>query len=232
MTFTALPAAAQRTGCSRVFIERGGKVYFGYQNLNGVNNGVRLNMVAANAVFAPLGLPPIRPVTRASDFSTATAATLATAKGAWGLADGTSAVVLRFGDGGRFVLGGADVANAQQREQTGAELGHLDIDPATGRYAALLDVDSNLTGGTSHPDSTDTLTIAADKITTGEGLVITRMPGTGSGIVGLWALGSATDLSVQHFAFFANGKVLMIDNSGDTSGGQCTVDRQGPPGAL
>ena len=47
----------------------------------------------------------------------------------------------------------------------------------------------------------------------------------------MWAAGSATDLSTHHFAFFSNGRVMLIDNRGelDTSG-PCYRSNQGPPG--
>ena len=70
-------------------------------------------------------------MTRASDFSAATAAAMATAKGAWGDASATEAIVIRFGDGGRFLLGEAAPANAVTREQSGGELGYFDLDTTT-----------------------------------------------------------------------------------------------------
>ena len=231
MTFSAQPALNQRLTYTRVFVERGGKVWFGFTSRLGATDYVRLNTEATNAAFAPLGLPPVRPVTRASDFSAATAAALATAKGAWGTATNTEATVFRFGDGGRFLLGQAAPANTVTREQTGGELGYFDLDTATGRYSSLLEVDSDQTAGTSHPHAADTLTISATAILSNSGVSFPRLAGGTTGIVGLWAVGSATDLSVVHLAFFGNGKVLLVDNVGDTSGGQCTIDRQGPPGA-
>ena len=231
MSFSAQPALTQRLGYVRAFVERGGKVYFGYMSQPGSTNYVRLNLEATNAVFKPLGLPPIRPVARASDFSAATAAALATAKGAFGDAGATEAFVIRFGDGGRFLLSQAAPPNSATREQTGAELGWLDLDTTTGKYSSLLEVDSDLTAGTSHPDASASLTISATQIVVGDGSVFLRLAGGSTGIVGLWAVGSATDLSVVHLAFFANGKVLLIDSQGDTEGGACALAKQGPPGA-
>ena len=49
-----------------------------------------------------------------------------------------------------------------------------------------------------------------------------------NGIVGMWALGSATDLKAAHFVFFANGKVMSIHPAEDQ--GACLTARQGPPG--
>ena len=55
-----------------------------------------------------------------------------------------------------------------------------------------------------------------------------RLPDSGSGIVGMWALGSATDLKVTQFVFFANGRVLSI-HPAETEGA-CATARQRPPG--
>ena len=62
MSFSGLPALVQRVGFRRVFVELGGKVYYGYQGLAGIGTStVRLNLPAANAVFAQLGLPALVP---------------------------------------------------------------------------------------------------------------------------------------------------------------------------
>jgi hypothetical protein len=237
MTFTGLPAVAQKLGYTRVFIERGGKVWFGYQSPVGVTNALlRLNLEATNAVFAPLGMPAVKPVTQASDFSAAATAALATARGVFGAASDTGAIVFRFGDNGRFLVGQADPANTLTREQSGAELGYFDTDPATGRFSTLIEVDSNLTVGLSHPELNPTLSFTATQInlvnSDGTPESFPRLVGGTTGILGLWALGSATDLKVQHFAFFPNGRVLMADSLGVTvQGSQCQINRQGPPGA-
>lgn len=55
-----------------------------------------------------------------------------------------------------------------------------------------------------------------------------RLPDGGTGIVGMWGLGSATDLKVTQFVFFANGKVLSIHPA--ESEGACVAAREGPPG--
>jgi len=62
MSFTGLPPLSQRMGWSRIFVERGGKVYFGYQNTAGIiTQSMRLNLPAANALLSQLGLSPIVP---------------------------------------------------------------------------------------------------------------------------------------------------------------------------
>lgn len=235
MTFTGLPAITQRTGFTRVFVERGGQVWYGYKNPSGVTNAaLRLNLQATTAVFSALpGLPPVRPVTQPSDMSADSQVALATMKGVWGEATDTDAFIFRFADNGRFLMGQAGPENLQTREQTGAELGWFEYDAATKKFRSLLEVDSNLTAGTSHPNAAEldtTMTVSASQLALSNGNVFNRLSAGASGITGLWALGSATDLKTQHFAFFPNGKVLMIDPLGDTSNGACTAARQGPSG--
>jgi hypothetical protein len=230
-----LPAITQRTGFTRVFVERGGQVWYGYKNPSGVTNAaLRLNLQATTAVFSALpGLPPLRPVTQPSDMSADSQAALATMKGVWGEATDTDAFIFRFGDSGRFVMGQAGPEDQQTREQTGAEFGWFEYDAATKKFRSLLEVDSNLTAGTSHPrvDELDTtMTVSPSQLALSNGNFFSRLGGGTTGIGGLWAFGSATDLKTQHFAFFPNGKVLMMDPTGDTSNGTCTAARQGPPG--
>ncbi len=62
MSFNNVPAAFSRITFERVFVERGGAVYFGYRNRVGASFAqVRLNMPAANAMLSQLGLPVIAP---------------------------------------------------------------------------------------------------------------------------------------------------------------------------
>lgn len=236
MTFTGLPAITQRTGFARVFVERGGQVWFGYQNPSNVTNRlVRLNLEATNAVFAALpGLPPVRPVSRVADLDEPSRAGIQALLGAWGSASDTEAILFRFANGGRFVMGQAAPENLVTREQTGGELGWFEYEGATQHFRALVEVDSNMTAGTSHPGPGELnamLTVTPTRLSTSNGLDLGRLPGGATGILGLWALGSATELKTQHFAFFANGKVLLVDPLGDTGAGACSTARQGPPGA-
>ncbi len=62
MTFNNVPAAVERVTFSRVFVERGGVVYFGYKSRVGqATPQVRLNLTAANAMLGQLGLPLLAP---------------------------------------------------------------------------------------------------------------------------------------------------------------------------
>jgi hypothetical protein len=235
MTFTGLPALMQNAGYSRVFIERGGLVRYGYQSPAGQTTaGLRLNLEAANAVLAALpGMPALNPTTRYSDLSSASQAALTTAKGVWlGVwQDGSAFTVLRIGDNGRYLHGA--MGPAQNHEQTGHELGWLDYDADTRTFRALVESNSNLARGLmlrpADEQGSEKLTITASQLSSSLGDTLTRLPDEPDGIVGLWAL-SSTDFNTQHFAFLPNGKVLMIDPLGDTEAGLCLSERKGPAG--
>jgi hypothetical protein len=232
MSFNGLPAATQKVGFTRVFVERGGKVYWGYRNPLAPRGIVGFNLEAANAIFQQLGLQPLVPIPPASAADTAKASLFANAKGVWAMSDANSALVLRFGDGGRMLLA-QTAGDATQGDQPGVELGFLDIDPVSGVYRALLNTDTNWQGGVSHPNGNLITSITATQLVATD-VTLARLQDDPNGLVGYWALGSATDLNTQQFVFFANGRVLMIDPVGETApsdaGSACFNAHQGPAG--
>lgn len=63
MRFNNLPAQMTQLTFAQVLVERGGKIYYGYQNRPIVTNSSRLNRVAAEAMLTQLGLPgPFAPI--------------------------------------------------------------------------------------------------------------------------------------------------------------------------
>lgn len=76
LSFNSLPAQAGSLDFTRVFVERGGLVYYGYQSRAGVFNTARLNTIGADALLSTLGLPLENP-------STPLALTLASYQGVW-----------------------------------------------------------------------------------------------------------------------------------------------------
>ncbi|HET9976745.1 MAG TPA: hypothetical protein VFQ20_04860 [Burkholderiaceae bacterium] len=228
MTFSNQPAAFARANFERVFVERGGKVYFGYRNPVGVSTPqVRLNLPAANAMLKQLGLPQMQAADAPKPLTGAKAAAAALLKGAWSLVEADGAAILRVAADGQYML--AQAAAPQGAGRSGVEWGWMDLDTATGRYGVLVEIDSNGDFGLSHPNaaSTETTTVTDTTLTFGADAV-PRLTDDPNGLVGLWAFGSATDLKTTHFAFFANGKVLSI-HPAETEGA-CLTARQGPPG--
>ena len=228
MSFDNLPAPVLRVASTRVFVERGGKVFFGFKNPVGIETlATRLNLPAAQAVMAQLNLPSVAPADAPKVLTGARAAAMATAKGVYGGADATSAIVIRFGDNGAFLL--AEVDPPAGGGQPGFERGWMDFDPATTETGRLLETDSNGEWGTSHTRAGDGIaSISGTALTTKGGETFNRLADSGTGIVGMWALGSATDLNATHFVFFANGKVLSIHPA--ETDGLCATERKGPPG--
>lgn len=55
------PAQAAPLGYGRIFVERGGKVHFGYKSKPLTTNTARLNLAATNALLAQLGIAAIDP---------------------------------------------------------------------------------------------------------------------------------------------------------------------------
>lgn len=234
--FSTAPALAQRLGFVRYYVERGGQVMFATKNPVGVaTTDVRLNLAAANAVFFQLGLPRVKPITEPGTATGARAAALATLQGAWGDADATEGLVWRFGPNGRFFMASAKPFDSTFREQSGAELGWFDYDPTGQYFSTLLEVDSNLTSGTSHPSANEMFqpfTITPTQISGGTGtnaITINRLPTqvSSTNLVGMWGFGSATDLSAPHLVFFGNGKSMVITHISDVL---CTAANQCPPG--
>lgn len=61
LKLTNTPSQAAPLTYERVFVERGGKVYWGYQDKNTTYQRARLNLEAANALFQQIGIPIITP---------------------------------------------------------------------------------------------------------------------------------------------------------------------------
>ena len=76
LSFTGLPALTSALTYNRVLVERGGHVYFGYQNKPNVSLSARLNLIGLNAVASQLGISPINP-------ETPVALTTASYQGVW-----------------------------------------------------------------------------------------------------------------------------------------------------
>ena len=227
MSFNNLPAAIQRLTFTRLFVERGGRVYFGFKIPVGIETvNVRLNLVAANAMLSQLGMPPIRPADAPQALTGAKAANAALLNGLWGMhaADGSTAL-LRFGANGRYLHAQAPTADASGRP--GLELGWADFDlAATNQAGLLLEIDSNNQFGLSHLLPNDRITsITASAITSSDGTVISRFADSGTGLVGVWST-DPSNWNAATFAFFPNGRVLSIH----PYAGDCATARQGPPG--
>ena len=61
LSFNNLPAETSPLNYKRVYVERGGLVYFGYQSKPVVTNRARLNTVGSTALMGQLGVTPVDP---------------------------------------------------------------------------------------------------------------------------------------------------------------------------
>ena len=80
LTLNNLPLQAAPLNYTRVFVERGGLIYSGYQSKPAVSNSARLNTVAATALLGKLGLT-------ADDPASPVALTAGSYQGTWDLHD-------------------------------------------------------------------------------------------------------------------------------------------------
>lgn len=96
LTLSNLPAQAAGLPTARVYIERGGFVYSGYQNKLEFGKGVRLNSVASKSLLTQIGIVPADP-------EVPFALTAASYQGSWDFYD-----ALYIGNGGTNVAIGAN----------------------------------------------------------------------------------------------------------------------------
>ena len=229
MSFANLPAQVEGLTFRRVFVERGGRVYHGYKNKVGQEfNNLSLNLPAANAYLGVLGLPVILPVDAPQALTGAKATNAAALAGVWSFDDAFGAGILRFGPNGEYLQATTNAPSGADRP--GLEYGWMDID-ASGKLGRVVAVDSGGANGLSHfgPAATFSISATTLSVTDPAGTEsVNRFPDSGTGLVGVWAVGSATDLKATHFAFFPSGKVLAI-HPAETEGA-CATARQGPPG--
>ena len=61
MKFNNPPVETATLTYHRVFVERGGKVYWGYQDKPSTYQRARLNLTAGNALFTQIGIPTVTP---------------------------------------------------------------------------------------------------------------------------------------------------------------------------
>lgn len=107
MTFTGLPVDIGPLAFERVFVERAGKVYFGYKNKNGVFNSARLNLAGGNALLTKLGIGTVDP-------ETPLALTKASYAGDWQVSDAatpTGSTLIRIFSNGTSSCTDTDATN-------------------------------------------------------------------------------------------------------------------------
>ena len=127
MSFSAAPALSLPFTYVRTFVQRNGKVVFGYKDKLGVTNSARLNTVAGNALAAKLGIP-------ANDPDVPLALTAASYQGAWSFND--VGILQTFTTGQTFNISATNSVDCNDRNNNFAPVAcTLTItNPATGAF--------------------------------------------------------------------------------------------------
>lgn len=145
-------------------------------------------------------------------------------------------ILFRFAANGEYLQGQADADDLIHNTTAGVEYGTASpslSDVSGFSLAATPTVDTNLEAGLSHLLLCDRFRTVGDSIVFSEDTTTPTTCANGSitatfskaennpaGITGVWALDS-TAIKTQHFAFFSNGKFLMVDPWGDTAVNSC-----------
>jgi hypothetical protein len=129
MTLSNPPLQAASLNYNRVFVERGGLIYLGYQSKPTVTNKARLNAVASTALLTQLGLTP-------EDPSVPMALTAGSYQGTWDFRQTGSAISPT--NGTTVFLNGNGSTSCQDRETGSFSACTVTItDPATGAFTLV-----------------------------------------------------------------------------------------------
>jgi len=146
----------------------------------------------------------------------------------WGTSDGSTFILARSDTTGRYIMGQA--GQAGPGELPGVEAGQIfsaGFDKLGWIWGKpTLTIDTNGEWGFSDVRSCDRIQVVGDSIKAidcvgADGGTTAKMENDPAGIVGAWALGSATNVQVLTFAFFKNGKFAVLDPTGSTATPSC-----------
>ncbi|MGZ5234792.1 MAG: hypothetical protein ACXWCV_00615 [Caldimonas sp.] len=142
MTLNSLPVQASPLNYTRVFVERGGLIYSGYQSKPAVNRSARLNTIAATALLTQLGLT-------VEDPSLPLALTAGSYQGTWDLHDPA-----KVGGGTTAFVAASGASSCQDRADLSFYACTVTItDASTGAFT-LTDGTSSASGSFSFLDGT------------------------------------------------------------------------------
>ena len=145
MTLNNLPVQTAALNYNRVFVERGGRVYFGFQSKPAVYNTARLNVIGANALLTQLGMAT-------EDPSVPLALTAASYQGSWDLLPTNSVDATRT-----VFIGSTGVTSCQNRTTLAFYACTLTVtDPATGAFTFSDSTGSTASGFASFINGTAT----------------------------------------------------------------------------
>lgn len=144
---------------------------------------------------------------------------------------GAGIFVQRFSATGEQLT--AQIGAAADGGSSGLEFGTttaIAVDGRGFRLDSSITIDTNGNWGAAERSSCERVTVVGDQLRyVGDPVTcpgdttttLTKAENDPNGIVGVWALGSATVAKTQTFVFWANGKYAMIDPVGDTNPSAC-----------
>jgi hypothetical protein len=137
LTLSNAPVQAASLNYNRVFVERGGLIYLGYQSKLGVVNSARLNLAGANALMTQLGIPT-------EDPSTPWTLTAGSYQGTWDVKDSGQATVA---NGITIFYSTSGTVSCQRRATGSFQSCTLSItNPATGAFTFSMTDGTTATG--------------------------------------------------------------------------------------
>lgn len=151
----------------------------------------------------------------------------------WALrtADGT-VIVQRWGSDGQTL--GAELGTPGGGGQAGVEYGTAlatAVDARGFKLSPSLQIDTNGAWGVSSTAACDRVRVVGDQLlattasgdcsSTTETMTVNKADNDPSGIVGVWAVDSATEIKTQTVVFWSSGHFLMMDPVGDTEASRC-----------
>lgn len=148
--------------------------------------------------------------------------------------NGAGLIFQRFGADGTYL--NAQIGPSEGGGMSGVEYGTAlatSVDARGFAAAPKPEVDTNGTWGLSHPSACDRVRVQGDRLIYDDApascvsvgtFPLQKAPNDNTGIVGVWALDSASIVKAQTFVFWADGRYAMIDAVGDT------VNNCGGPG--
>ncbi len=140
--------------------------------------------------------------------------------------NGAGILFQRFGADGTYL--NAQIGPSESGGSSGVEYGTAlatSFDARGFASAPKPELDTNGSWGLSHPSACDRLRVEGDRLIYDDApascvsagtFPLQKAPNDNAGIVGVWALDSASLVKAQTFVFWADGRYAMIDAVGDT----------------
>jgi hypothetical protein len=191
-------------------------------------NTVLVNAQAAGGIHTGI----VTPVKASASFLAQALTILST--NVWTSADATTFAAFRVNSAGQYIQGQANPPSSGGTP--GVETGTITaagFDPAGWFFAApVLNLDTNGQWGLSNPAPCERLVVNGSQLLAKDCAgnttdTVGKMDNDPAGIVGAWAVGSASDFGTEMLLFFSNGRFAVLDPVGDTHTPSCGAGGKG-----